>query len=94
MVPFISLKQSLLFPKATIKPSFIKKISRNHNKCLANHVTCGKNTGMVDKQARKTYFSHSDGGFHADKIISEVALHRQFLTTKNLVVNRATPMPL
>lgn len=52
------------------------------------------NTDIVDKQELETYFPHSDGGFHADKSISDFALSRQFLTTKDLVVNRATPMSL
>lgn len=34
-----------------------------------------------------TYFPHSAGGFHADKIISDLALGRQFLKTKYFVVN-------
>jgi len=33
-----------------------------------------------------TYSPHSDGGFHADKSISDLALGRQFLTTKYFVV--------
>lgn len=51
-------------------------------------------TGTVDKHVKKAYFPHSGGGFHADKSISDFALGRQFLTTKYLVVNRATPMSL
>jgi len=41
-----------------------------------------------------TYFPHSDGGFHADKSISDLTLGRQFLTTKYFVVNRAMPTSL
>jgi hypothetical protein len=43
---------------------------------------------MFKKRVRKiTYFPHSAGGFHADKIISDLAFGRQFLKTKYLVVN-------
>lgn len=39
------------------------------------------------ESGKVTYFPHSVGGFHADKIISDLALGRQFLKTKYFVVN-------
>lgn len=49
---------------------------------------------FTESQIKITYFPHSDGGFHADKSISDLTLGRQFLTTKYFVVNRATPTSL
>lgn len=40
------------------------------------------------------YFPHSEGGLHAHRSMSDLALGRQFLTTKYFVVNLATPTSL
>lgn len=45
-------------------------------------------------KGNKAYFPHSEGGFHAQRSMSDFALGRQFLITKYFVVNLATPMSL
>jgi len=52
-------------------------------------------TSMLKKNAWKiTYFPQSGGGFHADRIVSDLALDRQFLKTIYFVVNREMPTSL
>lgn len=46
------------------------------------------------RESDNAYFPHSEGGFHADRSMSDLALGRQFLTTKYFVVNLATPTSL
>ena len=59
------------------------KIVSANSKIMTNYI-CFLNGFAVREEA---YFPHSGGGFHADRSMSDLALGRQFLTTKYFVVN-------
>lgn len=52
-----------------------------------NGITNSQWYHQMQQRRKSSYFPHSGGGFHADKSIADLASFKQFLTTKNFVVN-------